>query len=82
MDANPKPPFNPQTFLSQIGNGKSSLKTPKKTIIFSQGDKAEAMFYIQSGKITLSMISLEGKEAIVAVFEEGAFLVKGVLPDS
>ena len=73
MESNPNFPFNPQTFLSQIGNGKSSLKAPQKKIIFSQGDSAEAVFYIRSGKVTLSVVSQEGKEAIVAVLEKTAF---------
>jgi CRP/FNR family transcriptional regulator, cyclic AMP receptor protein len=72
-------PFNLQNFLSQIGNGKSSLKAPKKTIIFSQGDLAEAVYYIREGKVTLSVISQEGKEAIVGVPEKGAFFGEGCL---
>jgi CRP-like cAMP-binding protein len=79
MENKPKSPFNPQTFLSQIGNGKSSLKAPKKKIIFSQGDPAEAVFYVKSGKVTLSVVSQEGKEAIVAVLEKGAFFGEGCL---
>ena len=73
MEGNPNSPFNPQTFLSQIGNGKSSVKAPQKKIIFSQGDSAEAVFYIRSGKVTLSVVSQGGKEAIVAVLEKTAF---------
>ena len=79
METNPNSPFNPQTFLTQIGNGKSILKAPKQKIIFSQGAKAEAVFYIQSGKVTLSVISQEGKEAIIAILEEGAFFGEGCL---
>ena len=45
--------FNPQTFLKQVGNGKTTLTFPKKQILFSQGDKADAVFYIQAGKVKL-----------------------------
>ena len=79
MEAKPTSPFNPQTFLTQIGNGKSSLKTPKKKILFSQGDPAEAVFYIKSGKVALSVVSREGKEAIVGILEKGAFFGEGCL---
>ena len=72
-------PFNLKNFLSQIGNGQSSLKAPKKKVIFSQGDPAEAVFYIRSGKVTVSVVSQEGKEAIVAVLEDGAFFGEGCL---
>ena len=72
-------PFNLQNFLSQIGDGKSIVKVPKKKVIFLQGDPAQAVFYIRSGKVTLSVVSQEGKEAIVAILEEGAFLGEGCL---
>jgi CRP-like cAMP-binding protein len=58
---------------------RSRLARSKKQKVFSQGDAADAVFYIQSGKVTLSVVSEEGKEAIVAVLEEGAFLGEGCL---
>jgi len=72
-------PFNPQKFLTQLGSGKTSLTSRKKRILFSQGDEAGAVFYIQTGKVTLSVVSQEGKEAIVAILEEGAFFGEGCL---
>ena len=66
-------PFNPQTFLEKVGNGKTTLTCPKNQILFSQGDTADAVFYIQEGKIKLSIVSPQGKEAIVAMLERGAF---------
>ncbi|MDH3770885.1 MAG: Crp/Fnr family transcriptional regulator, partial [Nitrospirota bacterium] len=79
MEGKPKSQFNPQTFLAQVGNGKTRLTRSKKQKVFSQGDAADAVFYIQSGKVALSVVSQEGKEAIVAVLEEGAFFGEGCL---
>ena len=73
------PPFNPQTFLSEVGSGKTSLTSPKKHTIFSQGDAADAVFYIQAGKVKLTVVSQQGKEAVVAILEQGS-LFWGSLP--
>ncbi len=73
------PPFDPQTFLAKVGNGKTSLTSPKKHTIFSQGDAAEAVFYIQAGKVKLTVVSKQGKEAVVAVLERGSFLGESCL---
>jgi CRP-like cAMP-binding protein len=72
-------PFNPQTFLNQVGSGKMNLTCPKKHILFSQGDKADAVFYIKAGKVKLTVVSQQGKEAIVAVLEKGSFFGEGCL---
>ena len=58
------PRFNPKTFLEEVGNGKTTLTFPKKQILFSQGDAADAVFYIQEGQVKLTVVSPEGKEAI------------------
>ena len=71
--------FHPQKFLAQVGNGKTTLTCPKKRILFSQGDAADAVFYIQTGKVKLSVISSQGKEAIIAMLEPGAFFGEGCL---
>ena len=73
------PPFDPQTFLTRVGNGKTSLTFPKKHTIFSQGDAAEAVFYIQAGKVKLTVVSKQGKEAVVAVLERGSFFGESCL---
>jgi CRP/FNR family cyclic AMP-dependent transcriptional regulator len=72
-------PFNPQTFLKQVGSGKTTLTCPKKRILFSQGDAADAVFYVQAGRVKLTVISSQGKEAIVAILEPGAFFGEGCL---
>ena len=64
-------PFNSKTFLKKVGGGKTILRSQKKHVIFSQGDAADAVFYIQEGKIKLSVVSKKGKEAIVAILGRG-----------
>src|SRR5512147_435243 len=67
-------PFNLETFLAHSGAGKTSLTYPKKHTIYSQGDPADAVFYVQSGKVKLTVVSQQGKEAVIAILERGAFL--------
>ncbi len=71
--------FNPQKFLRQVGDGKTSLAPTKKQIVFSQGDAADAVFYIQAGRIKLTVVSSQGKEAVVAMLEPGSFFGEGCL---
>ena len=73
------PPFNPQTFLSKVGSGKTNLTSHKKQVLFSQGDAADAVFYIQAGKVKLTVVSQQGKEAVVAILEQGGFLGESCL---
>jgi CRP-like cAMP-binding protein len=72
-------PFNPQTFLTKIGRDGTNLTSSKKQILFSQGDAAEAVFYIQGGKIKLTVVSQQGKEAVVAILEQGSFFGESCL---
>jgi CRP/FNR family cyclic AMP-dependent transcriptional regulator len=73
------PPSNPQTFFNKVGSGKTTLTSPNKHTIFSQGDAAEAVFYIQTGRVKLTVVSQQGKEAVVAILEGGAFLGESCL---
>jgi len=61
------------------GEGRSVLTFPKKQILFSQGEAAESVFYIQMGRIKLTVVSAQGKEAVVAMLERGAFLGESCL---
>jgi CRP/FNR family transcriptional regulator, cyclic AMP receptor protein len=79
MAAKPTPSFDPKTFLTQVGNGKRNLTSSKKQTFFSQGDAADAVFYIQAGKVNLSVVSKRGKEAVVAILEPTAFFGEGCL---
>jgi CRP-like cAMP-binding protein len=71
--------FNPQTFLATVGRGKTTLSIGNKKVIFSQGDAADAAFYIQEGKVKLTVISHQGKEAVVAILGPGDFLGEACL---
>ena len=73
------PPFNPQTFLRQVGSGKTTLSVRRKQILFSQGDAADSVFYIQEGQVKLTVVSAQGKEAVVGVLEGGDFLGEACL---
>jgi CRP-like cAMP-binding protein len=66
--------FRPEAFLSQAGLGRSILEIAKKKKIFSQGDLADAVFYIQKGRIRLSVVSGQGKEATISLLGVGDFL--------
>ncbi len=66
-------------WTSDSGDGKCVLTCPKRQILFSQGDAAEAVFYIQAGRVKLTVVSPQGKEAVVAILEGGAFFGEGCL---
>ena len=66
--------FCSEVFLSQVGVGRSIVEIPKKKRIFSQGDLGDAVFYIQKGRVKLSVVSAEGKEATVSVLGPGNFV--------
>jgi CRP-like cAMP-binding protein len=70
--------FDPNTFLAKVGEGKTMLKCRKNQIVFSQGQVADAVFYIQQGKVKVTVVSEQGKEAVVAILGPGHFLVKDV----
>jgi CRP/FNR family transcriptional regulator, cyclic AMP receptor protein len=73
------PAFNPQTFLNKVGSGKTRLTSPKKQVLYSQGDAADAVFYIQGGRVKLTVVSQQGKEAVVAILEQGSFFGESCL---
>jgi CRP-like cAMP-binding protein len=72
-------PFNPQTFLAKVGHGKTTLQAPKAQLIFSQGDTADAVFYVQAGRVKLTVLSQQGKEAVVGILDHGSFFGEGCL---
>jgi CRP/FNR family cyclic AMP-dependent transcriptional regulator len=73
------PAFNPQTFLKKIGSGKTSLTPLKKQVIYTQGDAADAVFYIQGGTVKLTVVSQLGKNAVIAILEPGNFFGESCL---
>lgn len=79
MARKPTTSFDPKTFLSKVGIGKSVLKLEKNEVIFSQGDAADAVFYVQAGKIKLTVVSEQGKEAVIAILEPASFFGEACL---
>jgi CRP/FNR family cyclic AMP-dependent transcriptional regulator len=72
-------PFDPRLFLTKLGTGKSSQEYRDGESVFSQGDPGDAVFYIQSGRVKLTVVSKRGKEAVVAILPEGSFFGEGCL---
>ena len=72
-------PFNLDIFLRKLDTGKTILSSPKNRILFSQGDMTDTVFYIESGKVKVTVISKQGKEAVVAILERGAFVGESCL---
>jgi CRP-like cAMP-binding protein len=79
MATKPKSLFDPKIFLAKVGKGRTIADYAKGQPIFSQGDPAIAVFYIQKGKIKLTVISNNGKEAVIAILGAGDFLGEGCL---
>jgi CRP/FNR family transcriptional regulator, cyclic AMP receptor protein len=79
MASKQKPSFDPKLFLAKVGEGRSIGRYPKGQIVFSQGDPADAVFYVQSGKAKVTVVSEQGKEAIVAVLGPDSFFGEGCL---
>src|SRR5215216_8166767 len=71
--------FDPKVFLAKVGAGKTILKLHKDEPIFAQGDVADSVFYIQKGRVKLTVLSPQGKEAVVAILEPGQFFGEGCL---
>jgi CRP/FNR family cyclic AMP-dependent transcriptional regulator len=71
--------FDPNAFLSTIGEGRRALHFGKKQTIFAQGDTTDAVFYIRRGKIKLTVISSNGKEATIGILGDGEFFGEGCL---
>ena len=72
-------PLNPETFLTQAGDGRTTLRCQSDQILFAQGGEANAVFYIVEGWVKLTVVSTEGKEAIVAMLESGDFFGEACL---
>jgi len=71
--------FDPDAFLANIGEGRRILSCKKKQTVFAQGDLADAVFYLQKGKIKLTVVSKNGKEATLGFLTDGAFFGEGAL---
>lgn len=74
-----KHPFDPKAFLAKVGHGKAVLNFKKNQHIFEQGDVADTIFYIQTGKVKVTVVSDQGKVAVVGILEPGQFFGEGCL---
>jgi len=71
--------FDARSFLATIGEGRKAMLFPKKHTIFTQGDPADAVFYLQTGKVRLTVVSKSGKEATIGILSDGSFFGEGSL---
>src|ERR1700691_819396 len=79
VSAKKKRDFDLKKFLATIGEGRKVVAFPKKQTIFTQGDAADSVFYIQAGKVRLTVLSEIGKEATLGILSEGEFFGEGGL---
>ena len=74
-----KASFNPKSFLAKVGEGRSIGKYHKGQVVFTQGDPADAVFYVQSGEVKNTIVSEQGKEAVLAILGKNDFFGEGCL---
>src|ERR1700683_3685432 len=79
MKRKEKLPFDPKEFLSKVNGGQRIADYRKDQTVFSQGDPSDAVFYIQSGKAKKTVVSEQGKEAVVALLDASDFFGEGCL---
>jgi CRP-like cAMP-binding protein len=79
MEKQGKDSFDTKMFLAKVGAGKTILAFHKNQHVFEQGDVANTVFYLQKGKVNLTVLSEQGKEAIVAILEPGQFFGEGCM---
>lgn len=71
--------FDPAEFLAKVGGGRTMAKYRKNQKLFTQGDQADSVFYIQKGKVKITVISVHGKEAVIAILGKDEFTGEGCL---
>jgi CRP/FNR family transcriptional regulator, cyclic AMP receptor protein len=74
-----KNPFDPKVFLARVGKGKTILQFHVNQKVFAQGEAADTVFYIQKGRVKLTVVSEHGKEAVVGILEPGHFFGEGCM---
>jgi CRP/FNR family transcriptional regulator, cyclic AMP receptor protein len=77
--AKQKPRFNAEALLAKADGGRTVSRFQKDQVVFSQGESADSVFYIQKGKVKITVVSKQGKEAIVAILGRGDFCGEGCL---
>jgi CRP-like cAMP-binding protein len=83
LETNVEPPpiaaFDPQPFLQELATGRTTLVYGDKDSIFAQGDSADAVFHIRTGRVKLTVVSMSGKEAVIAILPDNCFFGEGCL---
>jgi CRP-like cAMP-binding protein len=79
MGMAPQDTFDSYTFLAKVGTGRTLVAYQEQSLIFSQGEAADAVFYIQEGQVKLSVVSQQGKEVVIAILEAQTFFGEGCL---
>jgi CRP/FNR family cyclic AMP-dependent transcriptional regulator len=79
MATKPRPAFDPKSFLAKVGEGRSIAKFRRGEVVFSQGASADAVFYIQKGRVKVTVVSEQGKEAVVTILGPDEFVGEGCL---
>jgi CRP-like cAMP-binding protein len=79
MTTNHSTKFNPKAFLLHVGNGRSVAQYEKGQTVFAQGDSADSVYFIQRGRVKITVVSEEGKEAVVALLGRNEFFGEGCL---
>ena len=69
-------PFNPAIFLATAGLGRRIVEIPSKGVLFAQGDPADHVFYLQTGRAKLTVVSGAGKEATITLLSAATLLAK------
>ena len=75
----PRPQFDGRSFLTSVGIGRTSTTLQAKKIVYRQGDPADAVYYIQAGKVQLTVVSEQGKEGVIAMLGTGEFFGEGCI---
>ena len=78
MKRKAKLPFDPKVFLSKVNGGGAISDYRKDQIVYRQGDPADSVFYIRSGKVKVTVVSEQGKEAVVALLGADDFFGEGL----
>lgn len=79
MTPKKRPPFSPHAFLAKASEGRTMANYRRNQSVFSQGDRADAIFYVQKGEVKLAVVSNHGKEGVIAILGAGDFFGEGCL---
>jgi CRP-like cAMP-binding protein len=79
MKSKRKSTFDPQVYLESVGASRTAKNFKRKQAIFSQGDPADSIVYVQNGGVKLTVVNESGKEAVVAIFGPGDFFGEGAM---